>query len=79
MLLTIAQVDRVLFEGEVYSVNCPGKEGELTVLAHHVPLITTLKRGVIHVRRRKEDQSQEEFPIEHGLLEVYKDGATILL
>ena len=74
--LVIATVDKVLFEGDVRFVTCPGREGELTVLRNHIPFITPLKKGTI---RLKEDVEERTFDIERGLLEVTRRGTTILL
>lgn len=76
--LIIAKVDETLFSGEAASVTLPGAAGELTVLPHHAPLITSLKRGEIRVRTTKEGEPQI-FQIESGLLEVNSDGAVVLL
>lgn len=74
--LTIATISKTLFHGPALSVNCPGSEGELTVLAHHTPLVTTLKAGEIRVKTEHETLT---FPLERGLLEVSKNEAVILL
>jgi|TARA_Y100000310_G_scaffold345555_1_gene466484 F-type H+-transporting ATPase subunit epsilon len=74
--LTITTFNKILFEGEVRAVTCPGAEGELTVLANHMPLITTLKKGSIRVLNQKEP---ENFDIEKGILEVNGSEATILV
>lgn len=78
MYLNIATVDKTLFKGEVYSITCPGGEGELTILAHHMPIITILKSGVVNMHQKKDSEVQS-FKIEHGLLEVGDNRATILL
>ncbi|MEI6864282.1 MAG: F0F1 ATP synthase subunit epsilon [Candidatus Adlerbacteria bacterium] len=78
MHLTIATVTENLFDGEAVSVTVPGTAGEMTVLTHHEPIITTLKKGTIIVRELN-DIEPREFPIESGVLEVRSDGATILL
>ena len=75
---SIATVDEVLFEGEVVSVTAPGAAGELTVLANHSALITTLKEGVVKVRAQKEGDLQE-FKISGGLLETSGNRTTILV
>ena len=77
MKLTIAKIDQILFSGKAQSVTVPGTAGEMTVLAHHMPLITTLKAGKIVVKR--EGGTQEEFPIESGFLEVGKEETVILV
>jgi len=74
--LTITKLDSVQYLGEVESVTAPGVEGELTVLKNHEPLITTLKEGMVTVRKGEETF---EFPTSRGILEVSKKGVTILL
>ena len=76
--LTIATVDKNLFTGEVQFATCPGADGELTLLAHHTPFITTLKKGVITIQEEK-DTDKQIFDIERGLLEVGHNRATILV
>ena len=76
--LTIATVDKNLFSGEAYSVMCPGREGELTVLAQHMPFITILEKGELRVKKEK-DAPLEAFPVERGLLEASKEGVVVLL
>ena len=78
MHIVIAKVDEVLFEGEAHSMTVPGAEGEMTVLGHHEPLISTLKPGTIVVRV-SEQTAPREFAIDGGVLEVRADGATVIL
>ena len=75
--VTIAAVDRIIFEGEVKSITCPGSLGELTVLGHHEPLITTLTKGNLVIRC--EGRDDESIKIEKGILEVSLNHATILV
>ena len=74
--LVITSVDSILFRGSARSVTCQGTEGLLTVLAHHMPFVTTLKPGTILV---KTEEGEKEFAAQHGILEVHSGGATILL
>ena len=78
MRLVIAKVNESFFDGDVLSVTVPGAQGEMTVLAGHEPLITTLKAGTILVRHLT-DTEPLQIPIESGMLEVRKEGVTILL
>jgi len=78
MNLVLAKVNETLFSGEAESVTLPGAEGELTVLGHHEPLITTLKAGTVIVRLGGELPDQT-FAIQGGVLEVRADGATVIL
>lgn len=43
--------ERVLLSGEAEQVLLPGSEGDMTILAGHAPLISTLRPGVIDVMR----------------------------
>ena len=76
--LTIATVDKNLFSGEAYSVMCPGREGEFTVLARHMPFISILEKGVLQVKKKK-DAPAEIFPVTRGLLEASKEGVVVFL
>lgn len=78
MHIVIAKVDEVLFEGEAYSLTVPGAAGEMTVLGHHEPLITTLKAGEARVRLSP-GEAPQVFAISGGVLEVRSDGATVIL
>ena len=81
--LVIASVGETRFEGEAISATFPGRSGELTVLAHHEPFVTTLKRGLITVRAPSAGggsaPSRKEFPVESGVLEVSGNHAVVLL
>ena len=77
IFLTIAKIDEIIFQGMVRSVNCPGSEGEMVILPHHIPLITPLKEGEIRVR--VDDENEEKFSIEKGILEVSRDEVVVLL
>ena len=76
--LIIATVDKTLYSGDVVLTTCPGSEGELTIMANHTPLITTLKKGTITVKESR-DADPETFDVERGLLEVANNRATILI
>ncbi len=77
MKLTISKIDKVLWAGDAESVTVPSTGGELTILAHHMPLITTLKAGTIIVK--KKDEKPEKFEISSGFLEVGKTETVILV
>ena len=78
MHIVIAKVDEVLFEGEAYSLTIPATAGEMTVLGHHEPLITTLKAGEARIHLQAGD-TPKLFAISGGVLEVRSDGATVIL
>jgi F-type H+-transporting ATPase subunit epsilon len=71
----IVSQDRMVFEGDVDIVVLPGAAGEMGVLPHHVPLLTTLKYGVVKVRT----QGREEiFAVAGGVAEIQPEIVTVL-
>jgi F-type H+-transporting ATPase subunit epsilon len=71
----IVSQDRIVFQGPADIVVLPGTDGEMGVLPHHAPLLTTLKYGIIKVR----SQGQENiFTVSGGIAEIQPDIITIL-
>ncbi|HEX9596904.1 MAG TPA: ATP synthase F1 subunit epsilon, partial [Anaerolineales bacterium] len=71
----IVSQDRTVFEGDVDIVVIPGTDGEMGILPHHAPLLSTIRMGVIKVRRSGQEQL---FIITGGLVEVQPTIVTIL-
>ncbi len=67
--------ERIVFSGQVDSVNLPGAEGRMGVLPNHSPLLTTLDFGEVYVRR---EGVEEYFAIGGGFVEIQPDHVTIL-
>jgi len=68
--------NRTAFDGDVVSVTAPGGAGYLGILAHHAPLITTLKAGDLTLRT-KEGESHR-YRIGPGILKVANNEAVVL-
>ena len=71
----IVSQDRTVFEGDVDIVVIPGAEGEMGILPKHSPILTTLKYGIIKVRK---GGNEELFTVAGGVAEVQPDIVTIL-
>ncbi len=71
----IVSQDRIVFEGDVDMVVLPGAEGEMGVLPHHAPLLTTLQYGIIKVHQGGQT---EYFTVAGGIAEIQPDIITIL-
>src|SRR5512144_1727491 len=71
----IVSQDRTVFEGDVDSVVLPGTEGEMGVLPHHSPLLTTLKFGIVRVRKAGREQL---FAVAGGVAEIQPEIVTVL-
>jgi F-type H+-transporting ATPase subunit epsilon len=75
LLLEIVTPERQVFSEQVDSVVCPGIEGELGVLPHHAPLLTTLGVGELRIRRGGEE---EFFAIAGGFVQVRPDKVVVM-
>jgi len=71
----IVSQDRTVFQGDVDIVVLPGAAGEMGVLPHHAPVLTTLKFGIIKVRK---SGKEEIFTVAGGVAEVKPDIVTVL-
>jgi F-type H+-transporting ATPase subunit epsilon len=76
MQVTIAKVHENLFSGDAQSVTLPTVSGEVTVLAKHEPMVTTLLPGTVTV---KAHDGAHTFAVTGGVLEVSSDQVTVLL
>jgi F-type H+-transporting ATPase subunit epsilon len=72
----IVTPERVVLKEEITQITLPTKAGEITVLPNHIPLVSSLLPGVIHVK--KKDGQDEIISISGGFLEVLKDKVVIL-
>ena len=73
--LDIVTAEGVVYSDEVDVVVAPGIEGQLGILPHHAPLMTTLQPGELRVRKSGEEFS---LAISGGFLEVRPDRVIIL-
>ena len=76
MQLDIITAERVVYSDQVSIVVAPGIEGELGILPHHAPLLTTLQPGEIRVVREGEEDTF--IAVSSGFLEVMANKVVIL-
>jgi F-type H+-transporting ATPase subunit epsilon len=69
--------EKLLFSGVVDGVVIPGAEGDFEVLAHHAPLMSTIRPGLILVRDNPGATPRRLF-VRGGFAEVGPAGLTIL-
>ena len=68
--------ERLLVSGDVEQVLVPGAEGDMTVLAHHAPLLTTLRPGLLDIGYPSGEHRR--YFIRGGFAEVGPSGLTVL-
>lgn len=73
--LIIVTPEREVFRAPVESVTLPAMDGQITVLAHHMPLASALKAGELIIRT---NGKEEPFAIGGGFLEVHPDKLIVL-
>jgi F-type H+-transporting ATPase subunit epsilon len=73
--LEIVTPERLAYSDEVDSVQLPGSAGELGVLPHHAPLISTLGVGELRIRK---GGAEESFAIVGGFLQVRPDKVVVM-
>jgi F-type H+-transporting ATPase subunit epsilon len=73
--LDVVTAERVVYAEEVDMVVAPGVEGQLGILPHHAPLMTTLQAGELRIRKGGEEIS---LAISGGFLEVRPDRVVVL-
>jgi len=77
MKLTVSTPLKTLFEGEVYSVQCPSKEGLFQILENHAPMIAILIKGRVKYEVSK-GATPQFIEINSGVLQVADNVVTIL-
>jgi F-type H+-transporting ATPase subunit epsilon len=73
--LEIVTPERLAYSDEVDAVTLPGSEGELGVLPHHAPLVSTLGLGELRIRK---GGTEESFAIVGGFLQVLPTKVVVL-
>ena len=73
--LVIVTPSSMTFEGEVRSVLAPGSDGNFEVLIGHVPMLTSLRPGVLTIRN---DDGRTEYTVSGGFVEVLRSQVTVL-
>jgi len=73
--LDIVTAERSVYAEDVDMVIAPGVEGQLGILPHHAPLMTTLQAGELRVKKEEEEVS---LAISGGFLEVRPDRVVVL-
>lgn len=68
--------ERLLISEQVESVVIPGTEGEMTVMARHAPVMTTVKPGVVTVKPAS--GAEVRYVVFGGFADILPTGCTLL-
>lgn len=72
----IATPERIVYKDSVDSLTLPTREGEITVLPHHIPLVSVLQPGAITVRK---GQQEQYIAVSGGFIEVQPQNRVVVL
>lgn len=68
--------EKVVFEDSIDQVTMMTREGEITVLPRHIPLVTILQPGELRCKKGSEEYS---LAVSGGFVEVRPDNSVIVL
>jgi F-type H+-transporting ATPase subunit epsilon len=82
--LQILTPNKKIFEGEVISLVVPTKEGQLTILNNHTPIVSVLSLGEVKITSsslslNKGTETEKSFYLQGGVLEVKQGGEVSVL
>ena len=72
----IVTPEKIILKETIRQITVPTKDGEITVLPDHTPLVAGLKPGILHVV--KENGEPELISVSGGFIEVLKSKIVIL-
>lgn len=72
--LNIVSPEKVMYTGEVESVQVPGTLGSFEILTDHAPIISSLQKGVVEYTTK---EGKKQLAIAAGFVEVQKNEVRI--
>ena len=73
--LQIITPEKTAYEGKIEQVTLPTADGEITILANHIPLISTMKHGELTIKNGGEEITMA---VCNGFIEVKKNRIIIM-
>ena len=72
----IISPEKIIFSDDTKMVTLPSYEGDMSVLKHHISIITFLRPGIIKIQ--KNGGNSEEFFVQDGTVEYFNDSLVVL-
>lgn len=60
MKVKIFKAEEIVYEGNAEKVTIPAQNGEMTILPHHISIVTNLQRGRLIVHKKDGEKFQTE-------------------
>ena len=74
--LEIISPEKIIFSDKATMVTLPSYEGDMSVLKHHISIITFLRPGIIKVQ--KNDGNFKDFFVQDGTVEYFNNSLVVL-
>jgi len=74
--IEIISPEKIIFSDNTTVAILPSYEGDMSILKHHISIITFLRPGIIKVQ--KKDEKFEEFFVQDGTVEYFDDSLVVL-
>lgn len=74
--LEISSPDGTVFSDEILKITLRGANGDLAIMAGHIPFITSVKKGQCRVLI--DENNEKTAKLDGGMLTVAKDKVTLL-
>lgn len=77
----LVSISGTKYDGDVYEVVLPTKDGQIGVMSHHMPIVSVATNGVIMVRKNERDQDHdlEYYATNGGVIEVSNNVLNVLV
>ena len=77
MRVGVYTLKETLFNGEAEKVIARTTAGEITVLENHLPFVTTLAEGILHIVEK--GGTEKTFKLKGGVIEVRPESHVVIL
>ena len=74
--LEIISPEKIIFSDNTKMTVLPSYEGDMSILKHHISIITFLRPGIIKVQKKTEDF--DNFFVQDGTVEYFNDNLVVL-
>ena len=74
--LEIISPEKIIFSDDCTMATLPSYEGDMSLLKHHISIITFLRPGIIKIQ--KNSGNFEEFFVQDGTVEYFNDSLVVL-
>lgn len=72
----IVTPEKIVYENEISQVSIPTTTGEITILPHHIPLISSLQAGEMKI---KDAMGEQTLAVAGGFVEVRPNNEVVIL